>query len=172
MSLIELLVALAISSILMISMISGTLFVQRFIYQWSAKNKLAEEAAFIAGDLRQIIENARVLKIFADSIETTTALGERNTRKWDGSTYLIKGRNAIAAKIQIDSIRIRKDNSEITQEPTLIDSYHNYKLCVALKDQKGNHILVTSLIRDASETAKMLVTSERNSATTTNQPSR
>jgi hypothetical protein len=75
MTLAELVIALGLTSLLMILVVTGALFVKKYVADWSNRDKVTEELAFVRDELTPQLEAALTYRIFEDSILFQTADG-------------------------------------------------------------------------------------------------
>ncbi len=106
MTLIELLVAMAVSSVLIVSMVSASLFVQRFIGMWQKKETLVEELAHIQGDITKNLAGARTVALSRSSLKIASTRGEVTSYVWADGQFLKNGRNLVRHGLKLDSLVI------------------------------------------------------------------
>ncbi len=81
-TLVELLVSLAITAILLVMVVSGTLFVQRYVERWRRQNSRAEEVAFAAQLLSEHMASCTSIARYPDSIVFFDSAKERACYRW------------------------------------------------------------------------------------------
>jgi prepilin-type N-terminal cleavage/methylation domain-containing protein len=104
----ELTVALAITSILLVGMVSASLFVGRYISNRQKKDTLAEELAFVSQELSGQLASARTVTVFKDSLRLLSGDRTATTYVWRGGRLLKNGRNLTRSNLRIDSLSIRR----------------------------------------------------------------
>ena len=121
-TLVELTVAMAITSILLVVMVSASLFVQRYLNNWQKRDDLSEELASLSSELAKPITTARQIRLFDDSMKTVSAGGQATTLDWHSGQLTRNGRSLTRSGIKIDSLSVartalpnRRDGSTLEQ---------------------------------------------------------
>lgn len=105
-TLVELTVAMAITSILLVVMVSASLFVQRYLSNWHKRDALAEELAALSSELTEPIIAARQIRLFSDSLRVMTADGRLTTLDWHSGQLTRNGRKLTRSGMRIDSLSV------------------------------------------------------------------
>lgn len=105
---VELLVAMAISSVLLVGMVAASAFLQRYISSWQNRSKLMEELSFTLRNITRHVEQARSVRLGNRRIDLESDNGTRSTIEWAGGTLLVNRKSMTASTFRIDSIGIMK----------------------------------------------------------------
>jgi hypothetical protein len=68
MTLAELVIALGLTSLLMVLVTSGALFVRKYVTDWTNRDKITEELAFLRDELTPRLESAAYTYVSRDSV--------------------------------------------------------------------------------------------------------
>ncbi|MEW5859461.1 MAG: hypothetical protein AB1861_19070 [Cyanobacteriota bacterium] len=141
MSLAELVIALGLSSLLMVLVVSGALFVRRYIADWSNRDKVTEELAFLKDELALKLESAVRVQIFKDSLAIN--LTDRNViRYWVSNGTIFKDGRQISRVgfsvhlCPLPTILLLQDST--TDSLSAENTIGVYNLAVAVSDSHGN----------------------------------
>ena len=140
----ELIVAMGISSILLVFVISGSLFVQEYLKSWKRKDKLFEELSFVATVLSKSIHEAREIHPYPDSLVCFSATRERTVYKWIDGHLFKNGNDLTRSGLTLDSLFVgskglpKSDNDSILTQGQ--DSRYSelYEVFVVVSDDKGS----------------------------------
>jgi len=79
----ELVVALGLTSILIVGVISSALFVRKFTADWSSRDKLADEAAFMRSEFNRQFHHVQTVDFVGDTLIILVSHS-------DSTTYLLR----------------------------------------------------------------------------------
>ena len=99
-TLVELIVALGITSLVLVFVISGSLFIQKHLRDWKQADLLVEELAFIRQDLSQTIRTGRSVMLRQDSIICTSHAGAETVFHWQEGGLSANDRPLLRVKAQ------------------------------------------------------------------------
>ncbi|MFZ1685715.1 MAG: prepilin-type N-terminal cleavage/methylation domain-containing protein [Candidatus Zixiibacteriota bacterium] len=107
-TLVELIVALAISSILLVAMVSASIFVQKFVTNWQQRDSLAEELAFVRLELAPRLSRACKIRSTGDTIQIVDRERQVTTYSWRGHRLTRDDRALLRPGFQLTSLRLAK----------------------------------------------------------------
>lgn len=154
----ELIIALGLTSLLMVLVVSGTLFVKKYISDWSDRDKITEELAFATRELMPQIEDSRELDLYPYSLVCHTVTGARISYRWEGGVLRKDDHTLSRVGLKIDLLEIRTiplpaDSTIATLSSANIDR-GLYNLKIAVSDRRGNVDTLTTVGRNRYETLK------------------
>jgi len=157
-SLAELIIALGLTSLLLVLVVSGALFVKKYISDWSDRDKITEELAFISQELLPQIEDSRRLDLYTDSLVCHTSTGTRIRYRWDGG-ILSKDEHTISrVGLKVDLLEIRTNLLLIDSTIDTLSSVNTnrglYSLKVAVSDRRSHVDTLTTVGRNRYEALK------------------
>ncbi len=141
MTLAEVIVALGLTSLLMVLVVSGALFVKKYVADWSDRDKITEELAFIRDELTPHLESAAQFQSFTDSVFFRSAEGTTaKYRVTDG--ILTKGDRPLSrAGLKVMLLPMQPNplpEDSIADTLTLNRHIGLFSLAVAVSDKRGN----------------------------------
>ncbi|MEW5994044.1 MAG: type II secretion system protein [Candidatus Zixiibacteriota bacterium] len=150
-TLVELIVALGLSSILLVIIVSGSLFVQSYLRSWSQQGKLWEELVFIRQEITLALQAGRQMEIFPDSLICLSVTGARTKYKWNRDTFSKNGQNLLSRGLYVDSLIIVGFDSPGSGADTL--TWRNelagcYSMVVVVSDGRGSSEKTQTLVRN------------------------
>jgi prepilin-type N-terminal cleavage/methylation domain-containing protein len=156
-TLMELVVALAISSILLVSMVSASIFVQKFVSNWQKKDSLAEELAFVRQELAPRIAAAKQIGISQDSLMVWGSDRRLTAYAWHGGILRAGGRSLLGPAFHVDSLAVSRivlqnndPSSILKQVPSPLRS-GLFELFVVLSSHKGQRDSLRVIVRNDHE---------------------
>ena len=154
----ELIIALGLTSLLMVLVVSGALFVKKYISDWSDRDKITEELAFATQELMPQIEDSRALDLYPDSLVCHTVTGARIRYRWYGGVLRKDDHILLRVGLKIDLLEILANPLPIDfAKDTLGSANINrglYYLKIAISDRRGNVDTLTTVGRNRYETLK------------------
>lgn len=154
-TLVELLVALGLSGLVLMLVVTGSLFVQKFISDWSDRDKVTEELAFLSSELVPRIESCREIEQQGDTLifqYTGSALASY-TR--ESGTLSRDGRQLSRAELNVETVEITALG---LQNPPSLDTLGQealprglYRLKLVVSDQRGNRDSLLTTVRNDYE---------------------
>jgi len=105
---VELLVAMAISSVLMVGLMAASIFLQRYMNNWQNRSKLLEEMSFCMKAITSRIEVAKSIRQTYGGLEFLTLGSRRDVIRCDAFRLIINDRSVTLKDIQIDSLGIER----------------------------------------------------------------
>lgn len=108
MTMVELLVAMAVSSVLLVGMAAAGAFLQRYITTWQNRSKLMEELSFTLGTITRHVEQAHSVRLGNGRIDLESTTGARTTIEWADGILLVNRKSVTAVWLRIDSLGITK----------------------------------------------------------------
>ena len=120
---VELLVAMAISSILLVGMVAASAFLQRYLETWQNRSGLAEELSYTLVTVSRHVEQCRSIRLGNRRIVIESENGSRTTIEWPAGMLLVNKKRMTASSCRIDSIGITEwPLSEPMSDTILSDS--------------------------------------------------
>ncbi|MEW6413253.1 MAG: prepilin-type N-terminal cleavage/methylation domain-containing protein [Candidatus Zixiibacteriota bacterium] len=107
-TLVELIVALALSSMLLIFVVSGSLFVQDFLKERKSRDNLFEELAFVSGEIATCVSSSRFVSPYADSLMCISSLNEATTYAWHDGQVFENDRALLRSGVHLDTMAIMR----------------------------------------------------------------
>ncbi len=156
----ELIIGLGITSVLMIAIISGSLFVEQYLNRWTGSSKLLDELAFVQSEITRNVEISRQVQIFADSIICTLPSARQRRYTWPDGHFYRDSKLLSHKDFIIDSVVLRKmilhsgDSVSILEEAKDSSVAGLYKLTVVVSDGKGSSDRLESIIKNHYEYIK------------------
>jgi len=156
----ELIVAMAITSILLVLIISGSLFVKDYIKRWQGQDKLVEEVVFIQKELTSNITTSHKISIHNDSISFITADCDNIRYTFEDNLLYKNGNNLIRAGFNVTQLQLQRiELSDHPNDSILTNKYMSgitglYKLNIRVSDDRGNTESLQTLVRNKYETYK------------------
>jgi len=102
----ELIVALAISSILLIFVVSGNLFVQNYIRSWKQSDKIYEELAFVSSVISEAVFESRGINLYQDSLVCWSKTRDKTVYAWGDGSLDKNGAVLSRAGLRLDTLAI------------------------------------------------------------------
>jgi prepilin-type N-terminal cleavage/methylation domain-containing protein len=156
-TLIELVVALAISSILLVSMVSASIFVQKFVSNWQKKDSLAEELAFVRQELAPRIASAKQIGMSQDSLMVLGSDRRLTVYTWHGGMLRAGGRSLLGPAFHLDSLAVSRivlrnyDPSPILKQAPSPQRSGLFELFIVLSSHKGQRDSLRVIVRNDYE---------------------
>jgi hypothetical protein len=154
-TLVELLVALGLTGLVLVLVVTGSLFVQKFIADWSDRDKVTEELAFLSREFVPKIEDCRNLETRGDTIIFhDTGYGSfvyvRNSGVLSRSDRPLSrsGLRVEAVDISVPGLPNQPFSDTLLQE-ALPRGLYQLKLTVS--DQRGNRDSLLTTVRNNYE---------------------
>lgn len=158
MTLTELIIALGLSALLLILVVSGSLFVKKYIADWSDRDKVTEELAFVAQEILPKLESSQQIEIFDDSLLCHQTDGHTIRYLIEDGSLTKNGHPLTRTGLQIDLFDIR---TIVLPNDTLIDTLQStnihtglFSFTVAVSDHRGNADTLTTVGRNRYESLK------------------
>jgi len=139
----ELVVAMALMSILLLAIVSGSLLFNRTLATWKERGSLAEELAYVHGDLTSAIQSGERL-VLGDSSMIVQVPGKEVTEyRWTAGEFRVNGKTLLRKGATVERLSIASaflpgptfdtilNESDIQPTPSL------YHLSLTLADSKG-----------------------------------
>ena len=105
-TLVELIVTIGVSSVLVVILVSGTLFVQKYLDQWSRHGSLIEEIVLVQENLTENLRPARRIDVWADSLTAQATNGKITTYAWADSLLTKNGRSILRSGVRVHRLSI------------------------------------------------------------------
>ncbi len=158
MTLTELIIALGLSALLLILVVSGSLFVKKYIADWSDRDKVTEELAFVAQEILPKLESSQQIEVFDDSLLCHQTDGHTVRYNLVEGTLRRNDHSLTRVGLQVDLLDI---HTIVLPNDTLIVTLQSanvraglYSLTVAVSDQRGNADTLTTVGRNRYESLK------------------
>lgn len=158
----ELIIGLGITSVLMIAVISGSLFVQQYLNRWTGSSKLLDEMAFVQSEITRNVEISRLVQIFADSIICTLPSARQRRFTWPDGHFYRDGKLLSHKDFIIDSIVLSRMTLHPGDSVSILEKAKDstvaglYNLIVVVSDSKGSSDRLESIIKNHYEYFKYL----------------
>jgi len=156
-SLAELVVALGLTSLLLVLVVSGALFVKKYVADWSDRDKITEELAFMVDEFQPRLESAQHIGAFGDSIIIEQSDGTIVRYSWPEGALTKDSRSLTRAGLTVNLVQLR---TNLLPEDSLTDTLKTtghtgqYSLTIAVSDHRGNADTLTVFGRNMYEALK------------------
>ena len=108
MTMVELLVAMAISSILMVGVVASSVFLQRYINSWQYQSKLLEELSFGMKAITSRLKSAKSIRQTTRGLEFLTLSSTKDVIRCNGGRLIINDKPVTLREVQIDSLSVER----------------------------------------------------------------
>lgn len=156
-TLVELVVAMAITSMLLIFIVSGSLFVQNYIDRWRQKDVLGEELAFLQTELSSAIRNGRSIRVRPDSLVLTTSNQMVTIYTLSGGRLYRNNKQLTRPGVRVDCLNVNsfelphKSQTVNLREEGTSNVSGLYRLVLCVSDRRGNADTLSFVIRNSYE---------------------
>lgn len=154
-TLVELLVALGLTGLVLVLVVTGSLFVQKFISDWSDRDKVTEELAFLNRELTPRIEESHSVEIRGDTVNFGYVGEVRTVYMLDSGGLSRDGRVLSRAGLNVETVEIAVLD---LQNPALEDTLKTeerprglYQLKLVVSDKRGNRDSLLTVVRNDYE---------------------
>ena len=153
-SLAELVVAMAVTAILMVMVIYGAVFVQDYLSRWKHRDTVAEEISFVLDEMQEALTVCRSLSQSGDTLLCVMPDGALRTYTWRESALTRNGISLTRAGMQVNSLDISKYIlNDRTQDTILVEKAVPglYVLSIVVSDKDGRVDSLSTLVRNDAE---------------------
>lgn len=154
MTLTELLVAMAISGVVLVAIVSATLFLQRYLAGWEKQDILSEELAFVAGELEKSAGQASDISQFQDSLVVITS-GRQVTYTWKDGIFMRNDRRFGRSGVSVTALALHEIGLQTAPADSILsvngvtDPYGLYRLRIVVTSRgEKSDSLITILRND------------------------
>ncbi len=156
-TLVELIVAMALTSILLGLIVTGSMFLKNYINQWRERDRLLEELVFLESELSRSLSKSQQIDLYSDSL---VCLGRRLNAvvyQWNEGKLTKNFRQLSQSSLSLDRIAISRldlpqhSTDSILDERGLVEPSGLYKLAVVVSDSRGNTDSLVTLARNDYE---------------------
>ena len=156
-TLVELVVAMAITSMLLIFIVSGSLFVQNYLNRWRQKDIVGEELTFLQTELSSAIRNARSIEVRQDSLILTTSSQIVTTYALASGVLYKNDKPLTRPGVRVDCVDLTSFELPHSKQTVNLskDGITNvnglYRLVLCISDRRGNADTLSAVIRNSYE---------------------
>ncbi|MDH3892393.1 MAG: hypothetical protein OEV49_15070 [candidate division Zixibacteria bacterium] len=156
----ELIVAMALSTILLGLVVTGSMFLKKYINQWQERDRLLEETLFIQEELSRSIGQSQQITIHHDSLVCLDRRLKTTVYGWENNRLVKNGRPLSQSSLSLDGVAISKmdlppqASDTILYERGMVKPSGIYRLAVVVSDSRGNTDSLVTLIRNKYECIK------------------
>ena len=156
----ELIVTMGISSILLIFIISGSLFIKNYIKKQNQNNKIYEELSFIQNELEKSISSGRSIVTQKDSLIVISKLGVITTYNWQNHTFTRNDHPLLSHGMSIESLSVQKIQLPKTGDSTILKQDVGqiksgvYEVFIKISDSKQITDSINTIVLNNYETIK------------------
>ncbi len=152
-TLMELIVALGLVTLLLVLVVTGSIFVERFVHDWSDRDKLTEELIFIGQELIPKLERSQKIHVSSDSLVFTSG-DLRTTTIFVDSGILHRNSQPISrAGMRVETLTVTR--LILPEDSSLVNLDNRpsglYTLTVVLSDSRGNIDTLRTTVRNGYE---------------------
>lgn len=135
----ELIISLGISSLLLIFIISGSIFTKKYLSTWKNENRLYEELRFIGNEFYDNISRSKKILLFEDSTKIYYANKQNYTYVWTSKSFYRNQHKLTSNYISSIDLDISKIPLLNNYDSTILDSSRSglYKVEITLQDVTG-----------------------------------
>jgi Tfp pilus assembly protein FimT len=156
-TLVELLVAMTVSSILLISVVSASLVLERFLKYWHEKDAVAEEVAFLHKELARQFASSRAVQLFRDSLICVTPQLVKTSYDWGAGAFRRNGVSLTPSNIHVDSLTVSRIQLQNDGHPDILKSGDEnartgiYAVYIAVSTANGTTYSLRTVVRNEYE---------------------
>lgn len=142
---------MAISSIILLIMVSGSLFVQRYVNEWKQLGALAEELNFVHGTVEQVITQAQHVGLAGDSLVCKMDHGVVQLISWADGQMTRQGSPLIRDGLRLENLAITPTLLPTKGQEGILKQRGRspwYELYLVISDEYGNTDSLRCLIKN------------------------
>ncbi len=153
----ELIVALGISSLLLVLIVSGALFLRNYMNQWKRQDAISEELAFVRAEFSPTIRNSRSIQAFDDSALFTGMDGVSATYRWTDKYLMKDDRRITRAGLSLDRLAIARIGLSEPEKDTILTGIDGqcarglYRLNMVVSNERDERDSLTAIVRNNHE---------------------
>ncbi|MBK7143315.1 MAG: prepilin-type N-terminal cleavage/methylation domain-containing protein [bacterium] len=153
MTLTELLVAMAISGVVLVAIVSATIFLQRYLAGWEKQDILSEELAFLAGELEKSAVQASDIGQFQDSLVINTS-GRQITYSWKDGIFMRNGIRFGRSGVSVTALALHEFGLRTAQADSILstngitDPHGLYRLRIVVTSRGEKSDSLISILRN------------------------
>ncbi len=158
-TLVELLVTLGVSAILIVFVVSGSLFIQKYVSNEQQASRLFEELSAISSELRTAIAKANRIQTYSDSLVCASDLNDQVTYSWHDSSFARNGHELLSTSFRLTSVTVEKLELPRPGDSTIYSNVRRYsaglyRVRVIVADKKGVRDSLTFTVTNEHEKTK------------------
>lgn len=152
-TLVELIVTMGLSSLLIVMLVSGSIFIQKYLAQWRQQGALTEELAFVKSELQSAFASAQHIQIDADTLTTSTTDGITTTYAWPGGSFTKNGRALLQSGVKVRSLTLEELTLTMPDTLNILSMnmggglHSRYRISVAIESERGYSDSLSFLVR-------------------------
>ncbi len=152
-TIIELIVSLAVSALLLMVVVSGTLFIQRYIADWKRRSTAIDELQFIRQEFVSKLRFSRDIEIYEDSLVLTSATFGKTIYTWHIGQLVkderpLLSRNYLIEELAVNRYSLPSGQSDSILSPKFIGMY---EVRVKVIDERENRDSIRFVVRNDYE---------------------
>jgi Tfp pilus assembly protein FimT len=142
-TLVELIVTMGVSSVLVIILISGSLFIQKFLNQWRQQGSMTEDIVFVQQSLAESIERAKLISIWSDSLSITLTNGTATEYDWSKGLLLRNNVRLLQSHISVRELTITDNTLTAATDSAILTTnigagiHARFRINLVLRDERG-----------------------------------
>ena len=123
----ELLVAMGLTGLLLLIIVSGVIFMQRTVGGWLGESREAADIATVGEAFSKHLSQARFVQSFADSLVVVSTNGRRNTIGWSDKKLRRNGKLLLSDEVRLNQVQVSQFSLRTTaQETIFVDEHTSY----------------------------------------------
>jgi hypothetical protein len=150
---------MAATSILLVVVVSSSVFVQDYLSRWQKRDLLAEELAFVAEELAGNIRACNSYLLFEDSCTCVMPDGTKRAYDWSQGRLVRNGMNLTRRGLSVKDIAIGRFHLNEAGNDTILDNniaQGLYTITITVADGSGRVDSLSTTARNDYEYFKML----------------
>jgi type II secretory pathway pseudopilin PulG len=156
-TLIELLVAMGLSTMLLVTVVSGGLFLEKYINQWKNQARLSEEIVLVRQTMESLMRDSRRVVITDTSVTCAYLNSSTHKLTWSRNVLSLQAKPLLRKGVLVDSFSITPLGLHHEVSPNILatdGSRHNrglYQISVALSEGNKQSRSATFIVRNRYE---------------------
>ncbi len=153
-TLVELIVATAISSLILLFVVAGGVFVKDYLSKWKKRDLLTEEMVFLHKEISGALESARSVSLCDDSLVCHSHVGSDAHYRWAKGSIRKGSHELMREGFTLDTLAIAPYGLQDSVFDSILhvsgrpDRVPFFELLLVLSDQNGQADTLRSTIRN------------------------
>jgi hypothetical protein len=156
-TIVELVAAMGVASLLLVLVMTGSIFVQGYLRSWKQKDAVCEELVFLQCQLEQSIRTSRKIEVVADTIRFVSMSLVTSAYTVHSGTVFKDGRRLTQSGMHVECINVdryppKPDSAAAARTSDENRGYRGcYRLLLVVSDRQGNNDTLSSIVRNEYE---------------------
>lgn len=156
-TLVELIVTLAVSSLMLVFVVSGSLFVRNYLQTWKQRDMVAEELAFVLAELSPGIQTSRSLQVSPGRLVIVSRLGDSTKYHWQDDQLHHNDKPLIRIGLHLDYLsltQLKRVSDTTSSSRSSVPTRGLYELTLIVSDENNNCDTLYTIVRNDYEFLK------------------